>query len=183
MQKIQDYITGHEHLVYIANGLDEIKSPVAKKIAKLMRGQSESEVFGVLPEKIEIAMDEILLKKGKVKITSKKTIRYTKKYLLHTDNSGHFDGLGHGKNGHSDLHPLTIQEISKLPTMLKTAKKTDVYYDGEIRGRQRFTVLKNLNNTTILEIVEITSNGKFIDIITAYRIGKRIAKQIRKNSH
>ena len=41
-------------------------------------------------------------------------------YALHMDNSGHFTGLGYGKNGHRDPYPLTIRQVSLIPEIIKT---------------------------------------------------------------
>ena len=105
-------------------------------------------------------------------VNKRAKIMLTKKYVLHMDNSGHFTGFGYGKTGHNDLNPLTMSQISNIPTIIKTATFRDVYVDKKIRGLQRYKIMKRNSGGQIV-VIEISVEKNEIVLVTAYNLMKK----------
>ena len=173
----------NENLLLIANCLDEIPSIYAGRFARIMRGETSIEYFGDISQRVRSQLNIVLSKNDKIQIQKSATIRFVNKYLLHTFNSGHLDGRPHGKNGHHDYDPLSVKEICMLPTIIKTVRNINILENEIKRGLQRFTILKDFGNKTILVITEVSSDGKYIDIVTAFHPNKTAVMKMReKNS-
>ena len=99
------------------------------------------------------------------------SIYIKRNYALHMDNSGHFSGSGFGRNGHSDRRPLTAQQVSQIPTIIKTARSNEVSISENLKRGVRYTIVKN-NGRSQLVVVEVIKNKKRIDIVTSYIISK-----------
>ncbi len=87
------------------------------------------------------------------------------------DNSGHLSGVGFIKNGHDDINPLNIAEITRIPEIVKNAKSGDVIPHQTSHAKQRFTILGDARSRQIV-IVDIVNNGS-INIVTSYKVSER----------
>lgn len=150
------YIGNRVHLAAFITGLYDYDN-TTRKFADVLSGKKTRVTLGYP----EIAAAKSFGVSPRTKIVLKRS------YALHMDNSGHFTGLGYGKNGHRDPYPLTIRQVSLIPEIIKTAKQTEIFTDERVRGLQRYRIERKESWGQII-IVEVSINRNEIYLVTAY---------------
>ena len=117
-------------------------------------------------------------------VTPRAKILLKRSYILHMDNSGHFVGTGFGKRGHNDPKPLSLLQISKIPSIIKTARKSEIYFDKKVRGLSRYRIIRQESKNHII-VVEVSVQKNEITLVTAYNLIKkrRTHNRVRLLSH
>lgn len=155
------YIGKRKHL---AKTIQQMRSysTVTRKFAKVLSGEQATILLGY-PSEMSAKI---------YGVNKRARIILTKKYALHMDNSGHFTGFGYGKTGHNDPNPLTMPQISNIPSIIKTATLRDVYTDKKVRGLQRYKIMKRDSGGQIV-VIEICIEKNEIVLVTAYNLIKK----------
>ena len=83
------------------------------------------------------------------------------------DNSGHFVGTGFGSRGHNDKRPLTLDEISSIPQIVKTANIDNIVKGKIVRNAQRYKILSEIAGRKQIVIVELAEKNR-LNIVSSY---------------
>ena len=147
---------------------------VTRKFAEVLNGQTKSALLGY-PEKETASLFGVSIR---AKILLKRS------YILHMDNSGHFTGFGFGKRGHNDPNPLTLSQISRIPTIIKTARRDEIRFDKQVRGLKRYKITRRTSKNHVI-VVEVSIKKNEITLVTAYNLTKkrRTHNRMRLLSH
>ncbi|MBR2830852.1 hypothetical protein IKE83_00640 [Candidatus Saccharibacteria bacterium] len=130
---------------------------VTQKFADVLTGRANLSLLGYF--------DKTFGKK--FKLTERTKICLTKDYVAHMRNSGHFTGVGYGRNGHNDPHPLSLRQISEIPEIIRSISNETIIGWSKIRGRQRIIIVSK-NDSDYIVVTEISKDGDHITLVTAY---------------
>nr|DAX99343.1 MAG TPA: minor capsid protein [Caudoviricetes sp.] len=166
-----NYIGDRKHLLPLIEKM-ETYNEITKKFANVLSGRSKEEMLGVISGRAAKAL--------KVKPNTK--IALLKSYLLHMDNSGHFTGKGYGKNGHDDMRPLRIYEISSILRLIQTASREDVIDLTPVRGNKRYAIVRQSSRYHYIG-VEFEKTNNRINLVTAYNLSRKKFLYYKKQMH